>query len=90
MSTQVCPGCGGDSDGKCSSCHEYAWNEPLNTIHKQQLTADESAIQRLTRERDEREAAAVSLARAEFPLVECLRRWPWLTPVEPEEREGEG
>lgn len=35
-------------------------------------------IEQLIMERDEREAAAVSLARAEFPLVECLRRWPWL------------
>lgn len=49
----VCPECGGDSDGKCSSCHEYEWANPLNTIHKQQFAAAKAEIERLTRENSE-------------------------------------
>jgi hypothetical protein len=32
----------------------------------------------MTAERDEARNAARSLARAEYPLTDCVRRWPWL------------
>lgn len=43
-----CPECGGDSDGKCSSCHEEEWWEPLTTIHREEVVSLNAEIKRLT------------------------------------------